>query len=86
MIEKRTILDQIEITRGGILQIRFGLLLVEDGKEIDCKWHRTSVEPGGSVDAQIAAVNEDLTARGNKPVDQAAVAKLKAIIAAAHSA
>lgn len=62
-IEERTIIDQIEITRSGSIQIRFGLLLVKDGVEIGCRWHRIAVEPGGDIDAAIAAVNADITTR-----------------------
>ena len=67
MIEKRTVIDQIEVTRDGTVQIRFALLLVKDGTEIDCKWHRTAIELGGDVDAQLAVVNEHLAAMGKAP-------------------
>lgn len=60
MIKKQTVVDQIEITRDGTMQVRFGLLLVEDGVVINCQWHRTSIEPGGDVGAQIATVSNHL--------------------------
>lgn len=68
MIEKKTIIDQIEITRNGTVQVRLGLLLVEDGTEIDSKWHRTAFPPGHDVAAQIAAVNEHLVQMGKTEV------------------
>lgn len=86
MIEKKTIVDQIEVTRNGTVQIRFGLLLLEDGKEIDCKWHRTSIEPGGDVDAQIAAVNGHLGQLGRMQVDQGGLERVYAVVSIAHSA
>jgi hypothetical protein len=67
MIERKTIVDQIEVTRDGHIQLRFGLLLVEDGKEIDCKWHRTAIEPGGDIERQIDAVNAHLVTLGHSP-------------------
>lgn len=84
MIEKKTIVDQIEVTRNGTLQIRFGLLLLEDGKEIDCKWHRTSIEPGGDVDAQVAAVNKALPQLGY-PAISAGIERIR-IAAEVHTA
>ncbi len=88
MIEKQTVIDQIEITRENFVQIRFGLLLVEDGKEINCQWHRTAIEPGGDVDAMIAAVNADITTRDTlraAPITTDRVAQVKVITALIHT-
>ena len=63
MIEKKTIIDQIEITRSGHVQVRLALLLLDDGIEISSRWHRVTIEPGGDIDAAIAAVNADITTR-----------------------
>lgn len=60
MIEKTTTVDQITLSRWNAVQIRFGLLLIENGNAIERKWHRTMIIPGDSVDAQVAAVNIDL--------------------------
>lgn len=88
MIEKQTVIDQIEVARNGHVQIRFGLLLVEDGQEIGCQWHRTAIEPGGDVDAAIAAVNADITTRESlraSLVNDDKVPLLKAICGVAHT-
>lgn len=72
MIEKKTVVDQIEITRNGTIQVRFGLLLVENGIELSCAYHRTAVDPGGDISSQLAAVNAHLLAMGKAeiPADQ----------------
>jgi hypothetical protein len=86
MIEKRTVIDQIEIARGGAVQVRFGLLLVEDGVEIDCKWHRSLIEPGIDPDVQLAAVNDQLTKMGKAQVgNDELVPTLKGVVAAVHT-
>lgn len=86
MIEKKTIIDQIEVTRTGHVQIRFGILLIEDGVEISCNWHRTTVEPGGDVDAQIAAVNTGITTQLKAtPVEADKVPLLKNICDLVHT-
>lgn len=79
VIEKNTVVDQIEATRNGYVQVRFGLVLVEDGVETESKWHRTAIEPGGSVDAQIAAVNLDLARSKYPGVALSDVDRIKAI-------
>lgn len=85
MIEQKTIIDQIEIARNGYLQIRFGLLLIENGNELDCKWHRTAIEPGGDVDAQMAVVNTHLQTMGKAQIDLVRIAELKTIAAVIHT-
>ena len=74
---------EIEILADGHIQIRFALLLVEDGKVIDRKLHRTAVEPGGDVDAQIAAVNEHLSRMEKTPVPTSDTDRVKAHAAVA---
>lgn len=77
MIEKRTTVQQIEITAGGFIQVRFALDLVEDGKVIQRQWHRTAIEPGGDVDAQIVAVNANLAQMGKNAVPVPDVTRVK---------
>jgi hypothetical protein len=84
-IEKQTIIDQIEVTRNGTIQVRFGLLLVEDGKEIDCKWHRTTLPPGVDVDAQLAAVDAHMAAMNKGRIDVARLPELKSIVQLVHT-
>jgi hypothetical protein len=85
MIERKTIVDQIEVTRDGHIQLRFGLLLVEDGKEIDCKWHRTAIEPGGDIERQIDAVNAHLGALGHPACAQNELGDVFAIAKVIHT-
>lgn len=79
MITRRTVVDRIELCRDGSTQIRFALLLEEDGVEIDSKWHRTVVPPGGNVDAQIAAVDAHLQVMGHPPIETDLLNDVKAI-------
>jgi hypothetical protein len=85
MIEKKTVVDQIEITRSGVIQIRFGVLLVEDGVEVASAWHRTSIEPGTDPDAQMASVNAHLAQMGKAQVDAPDLGKVKNVVALMHT-
>lgn len=86
MIEKQTILDQVEITRNGTVQVRFGLLLVEDGVAIDTKWHRTAFPPGHNIQAQIGAVNVHLAQMGKEPVSAGDADRITALCNTAWTA
>ena len=77
---KQLIIDQIEVTNNGIVQVRMHKLS-SDGDLIGN--HRTSIEPGGDVDAQISAVNNHMATENYSAISAADVAKLTAICNAA---
>lgn len=83
MIEKKTILDQIEITRDGNIQVRFALLILEDGEEISSAWHRTSISPGREAVAQIEAVNIHLKQMNKAPIEDFSL--LEQIVPVVHT-
>lgn len=60
MIERKTVLDQPELHRSGLLQIRIALLLVEEGVELSCNYHRTAIELDGDAQQQMDFVNAHL--------------------------
>ena len=76
---KQLIIDQIEVTKNGTIQIRMHKLS-SDGDMLGN--HRTSIEPGGDIDAQIAAVNAHMGSEGFAPIPDADVARVKATAAA----
>ena len=78
MITKRTVVDQIELTRSGTTQVRIALEIVEDGVVLNHKWHRTSINSDGDVDAQMTAVNEHLAQMNELPVSAEDIARIKA--------
>lgn len=72
MIERRTVLDRVELNRSGDIAIRVGLLLVEDEQELDSKWHRTTIPADVAVADHFVHINQHLVAK-NFPVIGAAV-------------
>ncbi len=76
---KTLIIDQIEVTQNGTIQVRMHKLS-SDGDNIGN--HRTAITPGGDVDAQIAAVNTHMATEGFASIPQTDVDRLKAIAAA----
>jgi hypothetical protein len=87
-IEKKTIIDQIEIARNGTVQVRFALQLLEDGIEISSTWHRSAVAPGVDPQLMLDAVNADIQARPAlraAPIDTDRVSLLEAVCQLAHT-
>ena len=80
---KQLIIDQIEVTKNGTIQIRMHKLS-SDGDMLGN--HRSAVAPGGDVDAQIAAVNTHMATENFAPIPDADVARLKAICNTAWTA
>jgi hypothetical protein len=77
---KQLIIDQIEVTNNGTVQVRMHKLS-SDGDMLGN--HRTSIEPGGDIAAQIAAVNNHMATENYSAISAADVAKLTAICNAA---
>ena len=82
MIEKKTLIDQIELTQSGRIQIRFALLLVDGDEILDSKWHRAALDVGDDVDAYMGIVNAHLASMGKVPADAASIDRIKAVCAA----
>ncbi len=51
-IEKISVIDQIEVTEKGFIQIRRADKIMEDGKELSRSYHRTSLAPGDDLTGQ----------------------------------
>lgn len=89
MLSKKTIIDQIEISRHGSINIRLALLVEDDGAEISKRWHRVSIDPGMDVDAVLDVVDADITTRSTlkaAAIDRVEkVALLKSVVGLVHT-
>ena len=72
---KTLVVDQIEVTKTGTVQVRFHKIS-SDGDLIEN--HRTAIEPGGDVEAQMRAVSNHMETEGCSPLTSDDVAKVKA--------
>ena len=73
---KQLIIEQIEITNDGTVQVRMHKLS-SDGDLIGN--HRTSLPPATDINAQVAAVNAHMAEENYSAISDADVAKLTAI-------
>ena len=73
---KQLIIEQIEITNDGTVQVRMHKLS-SDGDLIGN--HRTSLPPATDINAQVAAVNAHMAEENYSVISDADVAKLTAI-------
>lgn len=78
MIERQSVVDQIEITRNGDVQVRLALQLVDGDVVHSFKWHRTVVKAGTSAQLQMDAVNDHLVLIDEAQVSQADIDRVKA--------
>ena len=77
---KALIIDQIEVTNNGTVQVRMHKLS-SDGDLLGN--HRTLITPGGDIAAQVAAVNAHMATENFAAIPAADVVKLTAICNAA---
>lgn len=85
MIEKRTIVEQVEVLGSGIIQVRLAFLLAEGNEVYARDVHRISIPPGTDVAAQCAAVNRNLASLKKETITEADIAKIKAHAQLAHT-
>lgn len=76
MIERKSIVDQIEVPITGGVMVRLALQLVEDGVVLSSKFHRTIVPADISPAEQMTYVNEHLTKMGEAPVSSDEVQRI----------
>lgn len=58
-LEKVTVVDLIEVTENGCVQVRTKTAIVEDGKQISGTFHRHVIAPGddyANEDARVKAI------------------------------
>ena len=55
-LSKKTIVDFIEVTEGGHVQVRTATRIMEDGKVLSQSFHRHVVSPGQDYSAEDARV------------------------------
>jgi DNA/RNA endonuclease G (NUC1) len=55
-LEKKEVVDLIEVIENGIVQVRTKTVILENGVEISSKFHRHVVTPGADYSAENAKV------------------------------
>ena len=76
-ITQQTVLDKIEINSDGSIGIRLTLLVNNGDTQISKAYHRTMINPGDDIDAQMQAVNDNLAAMGDQPVSSDDIQQIK---------
>ena len=52
MLEKKEVIDSMNVLEDGQIQVRRATLVLEDGKEISKTYHRWVLSPGQEIDDQ----------------------------------
>ncbi len=55
-LEKQVIIDKIEVTENGAVQVRQATRIVEDGQQLSQSYHRWTIAPGQDYSDQDAKV------------------------------
>ena len=77
MLEKKIVIDKIEILEDGIMQIRQATKIFEDGKELSQSYHRWIIIPGDDVVGQDDRIKEIVKVVHTKKVVDEYKEKLK---------
>jgi hypothetical protein len=82
VLEKKTVLDRIEIDADGHVFMRLQKQIVEDGEVLFSEFHRSVIAPGQTPEAQVASVNSHLVQMGFPEIPAADQARLASHTAA----
>lgn len=85
-MERKTVVDQIECTRNGAVQVRLSKQIVEGDQVLASEYHRTVVEPGVDPRVQMGLVNDHLQAMGCALVTEDDIARVERICQAHQAA
>lgn len=56
MLEKLTVISQIEVTESNIIQVRTSTRIMEDGSQLSEAYHRHCIAPGQDYSQEVAEV------------------------------
>jgi hypothetical protein len=76
MIQRKSIINQIEVPTHGGVAVRIALQIVDGDTVISSKWHRTLIPVGISPAEQLAFVNEHLAMMGEAPISSADIQRV----------
>jgi hypothetical protein len=75
MLEKKVVIDKIEVLEDGHIQVRQATKVLEDGKEIGKTYHRWVISPGDDITKQDKRVKDIANVVQTKEVIDAYIAK-----------
>ena len=55
-LTKETVIDKIEVTENGVVQVRQATRIMEDGQQLSQSYHRWTIAPGDDYSDQDAKV------------------------------
>ena len=55
-LTKETVIDKIEVTENGVVQVRQATRIIEDGNQLSQSYHRWTIAPGQDYSDQDAKV------------------------------
>ncbi len=78
-LEKLVVIDQIEVTENGVVQVRTATKIIENGAVISTAYHRHSIAPGKDYSQEDVRVQAICTAAHTHEVISAYAAQMKAL-------
>ena len=76
-IERKTMLDKVELDKSGAVSIRLALMLVEGDQVLSTQYHRLAIDIYGDVVEQMGEVVAHLASMGYPPLPESALGLLR---------
>lgn len=86
-MERRTVVDQIEVKRDGIVQVRLAKQVVDGEQMLRNDYHRMEpLTPGADLESALLIVNAHLTELREAMVEEAEWDRVRRVVAMEHTA
>lgn len=85
-MQKQVVLTSYRVLEAGHIEVQLGKRIVDDGGQVIAnEYHRTAIEPGTSVEDQMAAVNAHLVKMGWPAASAEVMARLQRVAELEHT-
>ncbi len=85
-LERKTLVDQVEIRRDGTIQVRLLKAIVDGDTIVASEYHRLSLEPGAQLEVAAKVVNDSLATMGAAVVSAEEWARVARVVDVEHTA
>lgn len=86
-LSRKTIIDDIHVTRSGEVKVTLAIIVLDDADEIAASYSYVDIKAGSTVDEQVVLINDELALTKKPPVeDFSLLKKIAEVVIAADAA
>ncbi len=69
MLTRKTVIDDIQVSRVGEIKVTLAIIVLDDEEEIASSYFYIGIKPGASIDEQVNTINAELAQTKKPPIE-----------------